>query len=168
MQLISANRIQLPSRENTCRINHKFSTFQYLVVSAALIFTTEKIKFSIQNFFSKDDLIHKKLRIWSHLLKIYLMENLIFLYSALSAGATEKLPLVKLLPGRLPHPHPAKKKFLLGQGQSLIQGQGQGQSSRGQFSSKHLLGEYLYLKSFQFHPIFFIQLVIFPQQDTES
>ena len=38
----------------------------------------KKIKFPIKNFFSKCDQIRKKLRIWSHLLKKYLMENLIF------------------------------------------------------------------------------------------
>ena len=36
-------------------------------------YTTEKMKFSIKDFFSKDDL-----RIWSHLLKKSLMENFIF------------------------------------------------------------------------------------------
>ena len=34
--------------------------------------------FSIKDFFSKYDHIHRKLRIWSHLLKKSLMENLIF------------------------------------------------------------------------------------------
>ena len=34
--------------------------------------------FSIKDFFSKFDQIHRKLRIWSHLLKISLMENFIF------------------------------------------------------------------------------------------
>ena len=36
------------------------------------------MKFSIQDFFGKCDQICKKLRIWSHLLKKSLMENLIF------------------------------------------------------------------------------------------
>ena len=36
------------------------------------------MKFSIKDFLSKCDQIHKKLRIWSHLLKKSLMENLIF------------------------------------------------------------------------------------------
>ena len=36
------------------------------------------MKFSIKNFFSKCAQIHKKLRIWSHLLKKSLKENFIF------------------------------------------------------------------------------------------
>ena len=40
--------------------------------------TTRKIKFSIKDFFSKCDQIRWKLRIWSHLLKKYLIENFIF------------------------------------------------------------------------------------------
>ena len=36
------------------------------------------MKFSIKDFFSKSDQIHRKLRIWSHLLKKYLTENFIF------------------------------------------------------------------------------------------
>ena len=38
----------------------------------------QKMKFSIMEFFSKHDQIRRKLRIWSHLLKISLMENFIF------------------------------------------------------------------------------------------
>ena len=40
--------------------------------------TAQKMKFSIKNFFSKYDHIRSFLRIWSHLLKKSLMENLIF------------------------------------------------------------------------------------------
>ena len=36
------------------------------------------MKFSIKDFFSKCDQTRSKLRIWSHLLKKYLMENFIF------------------------------------------------------------------------------------------
>ena len=36
------------------------------------------MKFSIKDFFSKYDQIRRNLRIWSHLLKKSLMENLIF------------------------------------------------------------------------------------------
>ena len=46
-----------------------------------MIHTTLKMKFSIKNFFSKCDQIRKFLRIWSHLLKKFLMENFIFLCS---------------------------------------------------------------------------------------
>ena len=42
------------------------------------MFTTQKIKFSIQGFFTKFDKIRRKLRIRSHLLKKSLMENFIF------------------------------------------------------------------------------------------
>ena len=42
------------------------------------IFTTQKTKFPIKEFFSKCDQVRRKLRIWSHLLKKYLMENFIF------------------------------------------------------------------------------------------
>ena len=38
--------------------------------------TAQKIKFSIKDFFSKCDQIRSFLRIWSHLLKNSLMENL--------------------------------------------------------------------------------------------
>ena len=40
--------------------------------------TTQKMKFSIKDFFSKCDQIRRKLQIWSHLLKKSLMENFIF------------------------------------------------------------------------------------------
>ena len=36
------------------------------------------MKFSIKDFFSKCDQIRRKLRIWSHLLDKFLMENFIF------------------------------------------------------------------------------------------
>ena len=38
----------------------------------------KKMNFSIKDFFIKCDQIHGKLRIWSHLLKQYLMEKFIF------------------------------------------------------------------------------------------
>ena len=40
--------------------------------------TAQKMTFSIKDFFSKCDQIHRKLRICSHLLKKSLMENFIF------------------------------------------------------------------------------------------
>ena len=40
--------------------------------------TTQKMKFSIKDFFSKCEQIHKKMQIWSHLLKKLLMKNFIF------------------------------------------------------------------------------------------
>ena len=41
-------------------------------------FSVQKIKFFIQDFLSKCDQIRRNVRIWSHLLKKSLMENLIF------------------------------------------------------------------------------------------
>ena len=43
-----------------------------------LLDTAQKVKFSIKDFFSKCDQIRRKLRIWSHLLKKFLMESFIF------------------------------------------------------------------------------------------
>ena len=43
-----------------------------------ILCTKQKMKFSINNFFSKCDQIRRKLRIWSHLLKKSFMENFIF------------------------------------------------------------------------------------------
>ena len=40
--------------------------------------TAQKMKFSIKDFFSKCDQIRSFLRIWSHLLKKFLMENFFF------------------------------------------------------------------------------------------
>ena len=40
--------------------------------------TAQKMKFFIKDFFSKCDQIRRKLRIWSHLLKTFLMEKFIF------------------------------------------------------------------------------------------
>ena len=45
---------------------------------ADCIYTAQKMKFSIKDFFIKYDQIRRKLRIWSHLLKKSLMENFIF------------------------------------------------------------------------------------------
>ena len=42
-----------------------------------LTFTAQKIKFSIKDFFSKYDRIRWKLRIWSHLLKKSITENIV-------------------------------------------------------------------------------------------
>ena len=40
--------------------------------------TAQKMKFSIKDFSSKCDQIPRKLRVWSHLLEKYLIENFIF------------------------------------------------------------------------------------------
>ena len=46
--------------------------------SLLLQYTTQKMKFSIKDIFSKCDQIRRKLQIWSRLLKKSLMENFIF------------------------------------------------------------------------------------------
>ena len=40
--------------------------------------TAQKMKFSIKDFFSNCDQIRRKLRMWSHFLKKFLMENFKF------------------------------------------------------------------------------------------
>ena len=45
------------------------------------------MKLSIKDFFSKCDQIHKKLRIWSHLLKKSLIENFILCAMKLASAA---------------------------------------------------------------------------------
>ena len=50
------------------------------------LYTAQKMKFSIKDFFSKFDQIRSFLRIWLHLLKKSLMENFIFC-AVLSAQA---------------------------------------------------------------------------------
>ena len=51
--------------------------YMKLYVDAA-IHTAQKMKFCMKDFFSKCGQIHRKLRLWSHLLKKFLMENFIF------------------------------------------------------------------------------------------
>ena len=43
-----------------------------------MMFTGQKMKFSVKDFFSKCDQIRRKLQIWSHLLKKSLLKNFIF------------------------------------------------------------------------------------------
>ena len=43
-----------------------------------IVYTTQKVKFSIKDLFGKCEQIRSFLRIWSHLLKISVMENFIF------------------------------------------------------------------------------------------
>ena len=63
--------------------------FYFRQVQANFFHTAQKMKFFIEDFFSKCDQIHKKLRIWSHLLKKSLMEN--FIFCAVSFAETFKL-----------------------------------------------------------------------------
>ena len=70
------------SPRNTYRYYEQY-IFASLFLGLQLCFhfcsiTAQKMKFSIQNFFSKFDQIRRFLRILSHLLKKSLMENFIF------------------------------------------------------------------------------------------
>ena len=55
-------------------------TFSCLLscIDQGLSFTTQKMKFSIKDFFSKREQIPRKLRIYSHLLKKFPTKNFIF------------------------------------------------------------------------------------------
>ena len=55
--------------------------------------TAHKMKFSIKDFFRKCDQISKKLRIWSHLLKNFLMEN--FIFCAVFARSKRRIKFIK-------------------------------------------------------------------------
>ena len=59
------------------------------------LYTEQKMKFFIKEFFSKCDQILRELRIWSHLLKESLMENLIFcaVVILIAKYLCERLPL---------------------------------------------------------------------------
>ena len=58
--------------------------------SMKLSFTAQKMKFSINDFFSKCDQIRSFLRIWSHLLMKSLMENFIFYEVRIAEVAVQK------------------------------------------------------------------------------
>ena len=60
------------------KIEHMHQFFRSLSTSNEIIATAQKMKFSINDFFSKCDQIRSVQRIWSHLLKKFLMENFIF------------------------------------------------------------------------------------------
>ena len=49
-----------------------------MILQSSPLYTAQKIKFTIKDFFSKCDQIRSKLRIWSYLLRMSLMENLFF------------------------------------------------------------------------------------------
>ena len=57
--------------------------------------TAQKIKFSIKDFFSKCDQIRRKLRIWSHLLNKFLIENLIF--CAVNSAKTNDFEIINYI-----------------------------------------------------------------------
>ena len=59
---------------------------------ATKVNTAQKMKFSIKDFFSKCDQTHKKLRIWSHLLKKSLIENFFFVQWNSTWSDFDKIP----------------------------------------------------------------------------
>ena len=67
-----SNRIVISCTNQSDRIVNLVTT------KIPLLPTAQKMKFFIQDFFSKCDQIRNILGIWSHLRKISLMENLIF------------------------------------------------------------------------------------------
>ena len=68
---ISVVSIVFGMYESSYRISHKIRLY-------ALSLTAKKMRFSIKDFFSRLHQIRSFLRIWSHLLKKSLMENMIF------------------------------------------------------------------------------------------
>ena len=64
-----------------------------------MIYATQKIKFSIKDFFNKCEEILRKLRIWPHLLKKSLMENFSFcaVAHALSGNTSLKTTKTKVV-----------------------------------------------------------------------
>ena len=68
--------IPFGKHDDTC--DTYFITYQNLVLPKSLLeyagFTAQKMKFSTKDFSSKCD----QIRIWSHLLEKFLMENFIF------------------------------------------------------------------------------------------
>ena len=65
-------------------VTHRVQTNQNFVLKCIpsvlirVLFTAQKMKFYIKDFFSECHRIHSFLRIWPHLLRKSLMENLIF------------------------------------------------------------------------------------------
>ena len=65
--------------ENFILMQYEFITEAYLEnIQTSEMDTVQKIKSSIENFFSKCDQIRRFLRIWSHLLTKSVMESFIF------------------------------------------------------------------------------------------
>ena len=72
-KMLTGFRIRLPANHI---ISH--SIFHLTPRLHTEVSTSQKMKFSIKDFFSECDQIRSFLRIWSHLLKKPLMENFIF------------------------------------------------------------------------------------------
>ena len=76
-EFLTRNPINIFSWNLPCNVVYLpwIETFQFRGKS---FHTAQKMRFSIKDFFSKCEEIRRKLRIWSHLLKKSLIENLIF------------------------------------------------------------------------------------------
>ena len=70
------NRHQI-KKENFKVFNNEGFHFMHLSINSLLNNIPQKMKYSTKDFFSKCNQINWKIRIWSHLLKKSLMENLI-------------------------------------------------------------------------------------------
>ena len=64
------------------------------LIFKVVITTAQKMKFSIQNFFSKCGQICRFLRIWSHLLKKSLKENFIFCEMSITTTKSREFALM--------------------------------------------------------------------------
>ena len=64
--------LRAPFLQNT---SGRLLLFYWFLLRIVVIYTAQKMKFSIKGFFSKYDQIGRKLRIWSHLLQKSLIEN---------------------------------------------------------------------------------------------
>ena len=65
-------------------------SFIFVTYATPLLPSLQKIKFSIENFFSECDKIHRKILIWSHLMKKPLTGNFTF-YKANISGFLSQL-----------------------------------------------------------------------------
>ena len=99
-------RLQEICKENKFEIRHTIIELHFLIYFITLmtqgviglcalfvIYTAQKMKFSIKYFFSKCDQIRSYLRIWSNILKKSLMENLIF-YAMIGIASSNSVLLV--------------------------------------------------------------------------
>ena len=87
------NPFILLKNENSV-LNEAESSKKLLVFK--IYFTAHKMKFSIKDFFSKCDQVLISQRIWSHLLKKYLMENFIFCAVAIREKMTRSVQFAVL------------------------------------------------------------------------
>ena len=71
---------------------YKYFSIQFL---PGYVKHLQKMKFSIKDFFSKCDQIRSFLRVWSHLLKKYLMEN--FIFCAVKSDNSKMIKLYKVI-----------------------------------------------------------------------